>query len=245
MSTADNSFAASRRPVKAGAMPFFENLPTAEPAPPRRHHPWEPPEAEFPGIVPVDSLLLGRTDDVAVAVTGLSVFSAGMEIFLTARIRSSAGHGEEHLPGGPRDLAASRRSFRLGLQFADGGKPPGVLAAAGRTRIPSQRGRSCIRSPAAAARTRSSPAGGPGRCRPPGRWSSSSNGRRSASPNPGPAWMRSSSSTRPGAASGCGRKTKADRTGQVSGGPSVRSARARWAGYRAAAWARGCAARRG
>jgi hypothetical protein len=106
-------------------MPFFENLPAAEPAPPRRHHPWEPPEAEFPGIVPVDSLLLGRTDDVAVAVTGLSVFSAGIEIFLTARIRPNADQPEQHLPGGPRDLAASRRSFRLGLQFADGGKAAG------------------------------------------------------------------------------------------------------------------------
>jgi len=59
-------------------MGFFDDLPGLEPAPPRRHHPWEPPEAEFPGVVPVDSLLLGRTDQVAVAVTGLSAFSAGM-----------------------------------------------------------------------------------------------------------------------------------------------------------------------
>jgi hypothetical protein len=34
-------------------------------------------------------------------------------------------HPEEHLPGGPRDLAASRRSFRFGLQFSDGGKAAG------------------------------------------------------------------------------------------------------------------------
>ena len=103
-------------------MGFFDDLPDPEPAPPRRHHPWEPPEAEFPGIVPVDSLVLGRTDQVAVAVTGLSAFSAGIEIFVTARIRPSADHPEEHLPGGPRDLAASRRSFRFGLQFSDGTK---------------------------------------------------------------------------------------------------------------------------
>ena len=38
---------------------------------------------------------------VAVAVTGLSAFSAGIEIFLTARIRPSSGHPGEHLPGGP------------------------------------------------------------------------------------------------------------------------------------------------
>ena len=107
-------------------MGFFDHLPAPEPEePPRRHHRWEPPEAEFPGIVPVDTLLLGRTGEVAVAVTGLSAFSAGIEIFLTARIRPSAGHPEEHLPGGVRDLAAARRSFRFGLQFSDGGKATG------------------------------------------------------------------------------------------------------------------------
>jgi hypothetical protein len=61
-------------------MGFFDDLPAPESA------------AEFPGIVPVDTLLLGRTDQVAVAATGLSAFSAGIEIFVTARIRPSAGH---------------------------------------------------------------------------------------------------------------------------------------------------------
>jgi hypothetical protein len=104
-------------------MGFFKDLLPAKPAPPpHRHQPWEPPDADLPGIVPIDTLLLARTDSVAVAVTGLSAFSAGIEIFLTARIRPSAGHPEEHLPGGPRDLAASRRSFRFGLQFSDGAK---------------------------------------------------------------------------------------------------------------------------
>ena len=106
-------------------MGFFDALPTPESAPPRRHHPWEPPEAELPGIVPIDTLLLARTDQVAVAVTGLSAFSAGIEIFLTARIRPGAAHHEEHLHGGPRDLAGSRRSFRFGLQFSDGGQAAG------------------------------------------------------------------------------------------------------------------------
>jgi hypothetical protein len=98
-------------------MGFFDDLPAPAPAPPRRHHPWEPPEAEFPGIVPISTLVLGRTDQAAVAVTGLSAFSAGIEIFLTARIRPGAGD--------PHDLAASRRSFRFGLQFSDGGKAAG------------------------------------------------------------------------------------------------------------------------
>src|SRR5260370_38886217 len=106
-------------------MGFFDELPTSEPAPPRRHHPWEPPEAEFPGIVPIDTLLLTRTDQVAVAVTGLSAFSTGIEIFLTARIRPSAGHPEQHLPRDPRDPAVSPRSFRFGLQFSAGGQAAG------------------------------------------------------------------------------------------------------------------------
>jgi hypothetical protein len=106
-------------------MGFFDDLPASEPAPPRRHYPWEPPEAEFPGIVPIDTLLLGRTDRVAVAVTGLSAFSAGIEIFVTARIRPGAGHLAELRPGGPRDLAGVRGSFRFGLQFSDGGKAAG------------------------------------------------------------------------------------------------------------------------
>jgi len=106
-------------------MGFFDELPAAEPAPPRRHHPWDPPETDFPGIVPIDTLVLVRTADVAVAITGLSAFPAGIEIFLTARMRPSADHPEEHAPGGLRDLAASRRTFRFGLQFADGGKVAG------------------------------------------------------------------------------------------------------------------------
>jgi hypothetical protein len=106
-------------------MGFFDDLPAPEPAPPRRHQSWEPPEAEFPGTVPLDTVMLGRTDQVAVAVTGLSAFSNGIEIFVTARIRPSAGHADEHLPGGPRDLAASRRSFRFGMQLSDGSKVAG------------------------------------------------------------------------------------------------------------------------
>ena len=191
-------------------MGFFDDLPAVEPEPPRRHHPWEPPEAEFPGIVQIDTLLLGQTNQVAVAVTGLSAFSTGTEIFLTARIRPSADHPGEHLPGGPRDLAASRRSFRFGLQFSDGGK------AVGR---PGGRRPDHDSEPAGPILYPFAGGGGPHSfisrwwtwpLRPPGRWSSSASGRRSALPNPGPASTRSLSSTRHGVASGCGRKTTAD-----------------------------------
>ncbi len=106
-------------------MGFFDELPAPEPEPVRRHHPWEPPEADFPGIVAMDTLVLARTEEVAVAITGMSAFSNGVEIFVTARIRPGADRQEDHLPGGPRDLTAARRSFRFGLQFADGTKAVG------------------------------------------------------------------------------------------------------------------------
>src|SRR5208282_1814406 len=105
-------------------MGFFDDMPASEPEPVHRHHPWDPPEADFPGIVQMDTLVLARTAEVAVAVTGISAYSMGMEIFLTARMRPD-GRPEEHAPGGPRDLAASRRSFRFGLQLADGSKAVG------------------------------------------------------------------------------------------------------------------------
>jgi hypothetical protein len=104
-------------------MSFFDDVPPVPPEPPRPHHPWEPPEAEFPGVVAFSALILGRTERAAVAITGLSAYSAGFEIFITARFRPStdadAGPGDR-MPGGPE--RGARRSFRLGLQRADGTK---------------------------------------------------------------------------------------------------------------------------
>jgi hypothetical protein len=87
-------------------MGFFDDLPVLEPRPPRRQHPWDPPDAEFPGNVPIDTLLLGRTEQVAVGVTGLSAFSGGIVISLTARIRPRRGAVRQRRgscrPGWPR-----------------------------------------------------------------------------------------------------------------------------------------------
>lgn len=38
---------------------------------PREPHPWHPPETEFPAIVPTGTLLLGRSERAAVAITGI------------------------------------------------------------------------------------------------------------------------------------------------------------------------------
>lgn len=104
-------------------MTFFDDSPATEPEPPRRHHRWEPPEAEFAGIVPIDALLLGRTERVAVAITGLAAFSNGFEIFVTARMRPGGrGDPASPAPDAPSDLGGARRSFRFGMQLADGTK---------------------------------------------------------------------------------------------------------------------------
>jgi hypothetical protein len=103
-------------------MGFFDDAPAPEPEPLRPHHPWDLPEAEFPGVVPLNAIVLGQTEQAAVAVTGLSAYSAGFEIFVTARIRPGAeAAAGDRMPGG-RGPGGPRRSFRLGLQLADGTK---------------------------------------------------------------------------------------------------------------------------
>jgi hypothetical protein len=101
-------------------MSFFDDAPVPVTEPHRAHHPWDPPEAEFPGIVPINSLQFDRSDQAAIAITGIDVYTQGFEIFVTGRIRpggnGEAGHGAPG--GGP----AARRSFQLGLQFSDGRK---------------------------------------------------------------------------------------------------------------------------
>jgi hypothetical protein len=100
-------------------MAFFDDEPAPEPEP-RIHHPWDPPEAELPGVVQTSTIQLGRADRAAVAVTGISAYPAGFEVFLTARFRPG-GEGAEQPPG-PPDPRALRRSLRFGLQLSDGRK---------------------------------------------------------------------------------------------------------------------------
>ncbi len=101
-------------------MSFFDDRPAPEPEP-RIRHPWDPPDAELPGNVHVDTLPLGRTGRAAVAVTGISAYSAGFEIFLTARFRPGGGEAEQPPPG-PPDPRAIRRSLRFGFLLSDGRK---------------------------------------------------------------------------------------------------------------------------
>jgi hypothetical protein len=113
-------------------MSFFDELPAEpEPEPPRRHHPWEMPQAEFPGVAAIEALPLGRTGQVAVAITGISAFSAGFELFVTARFRPGADAASDRRADAPRDLGAARRSFRFGMQLSDGSKVIGQHGVVG------------------------------------------------------------------------------------------------------------------
>jgi hypothetical protein len=99
-------------------MGFFDELPAVEPEPPWRHHPWDPPQADFPSIVGIDTIPLARSERAAVAITGMAAHATGFEIFMTARMRPD-GDGQR---SGPKRLHGDPRSFRFGLQFADGTK---------------------------------------------------------------------------------------------------------------------------
>jgi hypothetical protein len=107
--------------------------PPPDPAPQRRlTRPWERPDTELPAVVPVGTLRFDTTGPTAVAVTGLLAYSDGFEFFVTRLVR----------PEGPGSLAGRRprapdpggflragESFKLGVEFAEGGQAfPGGLA---------------------------------------------------------------------------------------------------------------------
>jgi len=112
-------------------MSFFDGVPSAEPVPPWSQRPWDPPEAGFPGVVPFSTLVLARTERAAVAINGLSAYAAGFEIYVTARFRPGTDTGPGGpVPGGPGP-GGPLRSFRFGLQLADGTKVIGQRGGGG------------------------------------------------------------------------------------------------------------------
>jgi hypothetical protein len=83
--------------------------------------PWDPPETEFPAIVPISTLQLARSEQTATAITGMSAYSSGFEFFVTRLIRPDVlGWDEDPVPGAPRGLLAEQQSFRISLKPSDG-----------------------------------------------------------------------------------------------------------------------------
>ena len=104
-------------------MRFFRKSPAPGPAPCRVHHPWNPPEAELPGIVPIDTLHFDRSEQAAVAIIGISAYARGFEFFVARRIRpGTPGLDEEPLPEMRRRMLTEQDPFQVSLRFSDGRK---------------------------------------------------------------------------------------------------------------------------
>ena len=117
--------------VKAGVVPFFRKSSAPEPVPRRVHHPWNPPEAELPGIVAIDTLHFDRSEQAAVAIIGISAYTRGFEFFIVRRIRpGTPGLDEDPTPEMLRRRRGELEDFPISVQFSDGrqaisGRPRG------------------------------------------------------------------------------------------------------------------------
>jgi hypothetical protein len=78
-------------------MRFLRKSPVPRPMQARVHHPWDQPAAEIPAIVPINTLVLQRSEETAIAITGISAYSAGFEITVTQCFRPGRS-ASEHLP---------------------------------------------------------------------------------------------------------------------------------------------------
>jgi len=104
-------------------MPSFRKRPPVPGLTRRVPRPWDPPETEFPALVPVSTLQFDRSGQTAIAITGVWAYSNGFEFFVTRLIRPDApGFDEDPVPGAPRGMLAERQSFQISLQLADGSK---------------------------------------------------------------------------------------------------------------------------
>ena len=118
-------------------MPFFRKSPAPEPAPRRVHHPWNPPEAELPGIVPISTLHFDRSEQAAVAIIGIAAYARGFEFFLARRIRpGTPGLDEDPTPEMLRRRRREPEDFSVSVQFSDGrtaisGRPRGDFEPTG------------------------------------------------------------------------------------------------------------------
>jgi hypothetical protein len=69
-------------------MGLFRKSPPPRPALQRLvPRPWDPPESEFPAIVPIDTLPFAPSEQAAIAITGIWAYTGGFEILVARRIR--------------------------------------------------------------------------------------------------------------------------------------------------------------
>jgi hypothetical protein len=85
---------------KVRAMGLFRKSPPPRPTLQRQvPRPWDPPESEFPAIVPIDTLPFAPSEQAAIAITGITAYTSGFEIFMARSIRPGIpGLDEDPIP---------------------------------------------------------------------------------------------------------------------------------------------------
>jgi hypothetical protein len=116
-------------------MRFFRRAPGPPPRRPRLQtsepDPWDPPQTEFPGIVPINTLLFDRSERAAIAITGMSAYPNGFEFSVTRLIQpGTPGWDEDPVPSARGEPFAAHRPFDISVQLSDGrtvvsGRPQG------------------------------------------------------------------------------------------------------------------------
>lgn len=91
--------------------------------------PWDPPQTQFPGIVPISTLLFDQSDRAAIAITSMSAYTNGFGFAVTRLIRPGT-------PGWDQEPFTAHTSFEVSLQLSDGrtvstGRPSGDTEPAG------------------------------------------------------------------------------------------------------------------
>ncbi|WP_345482846.1 hypothetical protein, partial [Actinopolymorpha pittospori] len=83
---------------------------------------WERPESAIPAAVATSGIVLARTDEAAVAISGLSGYPNGFDLWLVATLRSKQRPlGTTMLLSDTEESQEVRPEFlRFGIQFADG-----------------------------------------------------------------------------------------------------------------------------
>jgi hypothetical protein len=104
------------RACDASCVGFFDDVPHSSDLP-HQAGSLSPPIGEFPTVVAGHTLLLARTDAVAVGVTAIWAFETGFEFWLSSRFRHRAPRFQDSTDG---------QSLHIGLQFADGSRVANV-----------------------------------------------------------------------------------------------------------------------
>jgi len=99
-------------------MRLFHKPPPPRPALQRRvPRPWDPPQTEFPGIVSINTLHFDRSEQAAIAITGMSAYSNGFEFAVTALIHPGAAGFDAETPDG---RMLTHQPYQISLQLSDG-----------------------------------------------------------------------------------------------------------------------------